>query len=175
MKLKLLSAFVLAGLAMVTQQAFAADGQITFNGTIASSTCAINGGTGANLTVTLPTVSTSTLNAAGAAAGRTAFQISLTGCAATTPVHAYFEQGPNAGTAGRLKTTLANLDIRLVNGDGTTNIDTSAADGAQSSASVTTDGTGAATLKYFAEYYANAAGIAAGSVTSSVLYTVKYN
>lgn len=160
---------------MASQQAFAADGQITFTGTIQASTCAINGGTGANFTVALPTVSTSTLNAAGAAAGRTPFQILLSGCSATTPVHAYFEQGANVGTAGRLKTSLTNLDIRLVNADGLTAIDTSAADGSQSSSSVTTDGTGAATLKYFAEYYANATGIAAGAVTSSVLYTIKYN
>lgn len=174
MKSKLLSACALIIVAMTSQQAFAADGQISFTGNIQTSTCAINSGNGTNFTVTLPTVSTSTLGTAGAAAGRTAFQIFLSGCASNTAAHAYFQPGANVGTAGRLKTSNANVDIRLINADATTIIDTSAADGLQSSTPVTTDGTGAATLKYFAEYYANAAGVTAGAVTSSVLYTIVY-
>ena len=173
MKSKLLSACLLAGVAVASQQAFAADGQITFTGTIQASTCAINSGNGANFTVALPTVSTSTLNTAGVAAGRTPFQIVLSGCQFNTAARAYFQQGSNVGTAGRLKTTNASVDIRLINGDASTPIDTSAVDGSQSSLSVTTDGTGAATLKYFAEYYANTAATA-GAANSSVLYTIVY-
>ena len=60
----------------------ATDGTISFEGTIVSQTCTINGnGTGSkNFTVSLPNVSASTLFAAGETAGRTPFNIQLTDC-----------------------------------------------------------------------------------------------
>ena len=64
----------------------AADGRITFSGTIASSTCVVEGGgatvsaaSGGNFTVGMPRVSVTALAAAGERAGDTAFHIRLSG------------------------------------------------------------------------------------------------
>lgn len=58
------------------------DGTVTINGEVVNQTCKVDGNS--DITVTLPTVSTTTLNAAGKKAGMTPFPITLTGCTATT-------------------------------------------------------------------------------------------
>lgn len=177
MKLKLLSACVFAGMAMASQQAFAADGTISFTGQIQASTCTINGGTpgSSSFSVTLPTVTAPALSAAGQTAGTTPFQIALTSCPTTLSAHTFFEPGPNTDmTTGRLKNTgtATAVQVGLLNDD-LTQIDVSKADGSQNSASAALT-SGSATLKYRAQYYAT--GVAgAGSVTSSVAYTIVYN
>lgn len=174
MNRKLLSACVLAGLAFASQQAFAADGTITFTGQIVATTCVINGGTNASFTVTLPTVSTGafTSNVAGA----TPFQIALTGCTGTgTSVHAYFE-GPGVNTSGRLANagSANGVEVQLLdNNSGSQQvINAAAGDGFQNSQPVTLQ-SGAATLNYVARYYSTAP--VAGSVQSQVAYTIVYN
>lgn len=73
--------YALSALAMVitsafTASAFAVDGTITINGQITDTTCTISVDGGSNdATVTLPTVSSTTLGAAGATAGATPFTI----------------------------------------------------------------------------------------------------
>lgn len=182
MNRKLLSACVLAGLAFASQQAFAADGTITFTGQIYANTCTINGnGSGSgNFSVTLPSaVSSTQLDVAGKTAGRTAFQIALTNCPAAANVHTFYEPGPTTDAAsGRLKNTAVagaatNVQIQLLNADGVTPIKAGFADSQQDSHSVGLVGN-AATLSYFAEYYATGAATA-GAVTSSVAYTIVYN
>lgn len=176
MNRKLLSACVLAGVALSSQQALAADGTITFTGQIYANTCTINGGSN-NFTVSLPSaVSSTQLDAAGKTAGRTAFQIALTNCPAATNVHTFYEPGPTTNGAGRLINTDAagatNVEIQLLNDDATV-IKAGFADSLQDSKSVGLDAN-AATLSYFAEYYATGASTA-GAVTSSVSYTIVYN
>jgi major type 1 subunit fimbrin (pilin) len=178
MKLKLLSAVALAALTMVSQQASAADGTITFTGLIKSPTCTINGGVpaAASFTVTLPTVGTTALTAAGKTAGTTPFSIDLTNCPAGSTPRAFFE--PDAAkidmTTGRLKNTGAatNVQVALLNDD-LTPIDVSKTDGSQNSTSATLDAAGAGTLKYRAQYYATGA-VAGGTVSASVVYTIVY-
>ena len=81
--------------ALAPNQASAVDGTINVTGTINSSTCKINGGNSpATVNVTLPTVSTTSLTAAGQTAGRTAFNLALSGCGALTKAQTYFEPGP---------------------------------------------------------------------------------
>ncbi|SPA02311.1 major type 1 subunit fimbrin (pilin) [Cupriavidus taiwanensis] len=177
---KLLAALIVAGIAMGAQLAHATDGTITFNGKVVGQTCEINGnGSGSNdFTVQLPTVSTSTLNGAGKVAGQTPFNIALTNCTpGTTNVHTFFEAGPTTdATTGNLILEAGgaqNVQIRLLNG-GTANTPIKAGftDAAQNSNAVPVTN-GAATLWYYAQYYATGAATA-GLANSSVMYSISY-
>ncbi len=176
MKHNFLSALVLAAIAMTAQVASAADGTITFTGAITGTTCTINGGgNGGNFAVTMPQVSASSMSAVNATAGRTPFNIALTGCSTQTgSVHAYFEPGASVDTTtGNLKNTGAatGVQVRLLNGDAT-KINAGSADASQNSKAATLVA-GAATLPYFAEYVRTGA-IGAGAVNSSVMYSIVY-
>ena len=164
-------------LVLATSSVFAADGTITFTGAVTAKTCTINGGT-ADFTVTLPTVSTGQLAAAGDVAGRTPFSINLTGCTADTQVATYFEPGANVDfSSGRLNNTgdAANVQVQLL-GSNNTAIPVLAVGvgGVQTNSQlVAVSGAGAADLNYYAEYYATGASTA-GSVATTVEYTIIY-
>ncbi|WP_455279517.1 fimbrial protein [Cupriavidus necator] len=178
MKIAFAPAILAAGIVFASQAAHAADGTITFNGSITAQSCTINGnGTGSkSFTVTLPTVSASTLNAAGATAGRTAFTIGLSNCTPNTGnVHTYFEAGPttdlNTGNLILDPDGAANVQIGLRNAD-LSQIKAGFADSAQNSHPVSLTN-GAANLTYYAEYVAtDVAGT--GAANSSVMYTIAY-
>ncbi|WMD18512.1 fimbrial protein [Achromobacter seleniivolatilans] len=178
MKHKLLTALIIAGTAMASQMASAADGTITFNGNVTAQSCTINGGGAAsNFAVTLPTVSTSSLAAAGQTAGRTPFSIELTNCSPTSGnVHTFFESGPTTDlTTGHLIVAQGgamNVQIGLQNGADQTDIKAGFADAAQNSKSVAISA-GSATLPYYAQYVATGAATA-GAANSSVMYTIAY-
>lgn len=159
----------------------AADGNITFNGKVTDQTCTISTPSGKDFIVTLPTVSSSTLGAVSATAGRTPFAINLTKCS-KGQVATYFEPGATVDfKTGRLnnqtKTNAANnVQIQLL---GSNNqflpILAATNNGAQTNSQwvvVANDGD-SADLNYYAEYYATAAA-GAGDVTSNVQYTIIY-
>ena len=182
MKKTLLSAALIAGFgiaAFAPLTAFAVDGTITFNGAITSKTCTVklNGGASGTGTVTLPTVSTSAFGAVGATAGQTPFSINLSGCSAgTTSAATYFEAGPTVNAAGRLISsgTATGVDLQLVNSDNSTI--TAGAAAPTTGPGLATLASGAATLSYYVRYYQNsAAAPGAGSVTSTVNYSMIYN
>ncbi|WP_323120875.1 fimbrial protein [Burkholderia alba] len=159
--------------------AFAADGTITINGQVTSQTCTISGnGGGKDFTVTLPTVSASTLATAGAAAGRTPFNIALSKCTPNSGnVSTYFEPGATVDTTtGRLVNTApggaANVQVGLLNSDNSS-IQLGAAQASQNSKPVALSG-GAATLNYYAQYVATGGAATAGSVTTTTLYSIVY-
>jgi major type 1 subunit fimbrin (pilin) len=189
LKISLLSsalALTLGVLSLSSTTAKAADGTITFNGSITGQTCDIDGnGTGGkDFTVTLPTVSKQSLPNAGATAGATPFHISLSNCSpATGNVATYFE--PN-GAAVDLATGNLNIDaggasnvqLQLLNGGANkTSIRLGAtANGADNSGSHSVAlVAGAAQLDYFVQYIAYKGAASEGSVTSRVQYTIKYN
>lgn len=180
MKIKLLSALLGTAVLAVSQSAAASDGQITFNGNITAQTCTINGNGsgGKDFTVTLPTVSTSTLTAAGQTAGRTPFNIALSACTpASGNVHTFFEPGPTTdATTGRLVLNAggaSNVQLGLLNAADFSAIKAGFADASQNSQSVAISASGAATLSYYVQYVAT--GVAgAGVANSSVLYTIAY-
>src|ERR1700754_383260 len=177
MKTKFISALILAGTAMASQFASAADGTITFNGQVTAQTCTISGNGGTNnFTVTLPTVSTSSLTAAGQTSGRTPFNIALTNCTpASGNVHTYFEPGPTFDTnTGNLIVATGgakNVELGLLNSD-FSNIVAGAADASQNSKSASID-SGKATLNYYVQYVATGAA-SAGAANSSIMYTMSY-
>ncbi|WP_175685419.1 fimbrial protein [Burkholderia anthina] len=167
-----------AGLAAAATSAHAADGTITITGEITGQTCTISGNSsGKDFTVTLPGVSTSALSASGSTAGRTPFTIGLSKCTPNSgSASVYFEPGTtvNAGT-GQLKNasgTATNVEVGLLNKDGS-NIKLGAALGSQKSQVVPISG-GTATLDYFAQYVATGGAAGAGSVDTSVMYSVVY-
>jgi major type 1 subunit fimbrin (pilin) len=113
------------------------------------------------------------LAAAGATAGDTLFNISLTGCSATTAT-AYFEAGANTdASTGRLKTNATNLQIQLLNASGSA-INVAGASTAAQATSAVNVSSGSGTQSFIARYYATGA-TSAGAVTSSVTYSMVYN
>jgi len=178
MKKSIVASLIVGALAASSQFAMASDGTITINGLVTSNTCAISGnGGGKDFTVTLPSVSAASLAVAGQTAGRTPFSINLTGCNPVDGgVHAFFEPGPTTDLAtGRLILAgggASNVQIGLLNDD-FSEIKAGAADASQNSKSVTM-AAGAATLSYYAQYYATGAAVP-GVANSSVMYTLSYN
>ncbi|RMH90931.1 type 1 fimbrial protein [Lysobacter pythonis] len=167
-------------LATVPVAASAADGTITFTGKITDKTCTISTAS-KNLAVALPTVSKTTLNAAGKTAGRTPFSLKLTGCTASSSVAAYFEPGDGVDiTTGRLKnqatsSAASNVQIQLLGANSMPLLVKAAgADGVQGNSQwVVVDSSNNATLDYYAEYYATNS-TTAGEVKGSVAYTITY-
>lgn len=185
---RILVASVIA--AAASPAAFAADGTITFTGRITGQTCTIAGNGGASdFTVALPPIGAAALNADGNAAGRTAFNITLSGCTPETGnVAVHFEAGTNTDlTTGRLRNAAvaqaATDDAAAVNPAGNVQIGvlnanfTPVAIGsvgeAQNSQSVAL-ASGAATLQYYAQYVATGGAATAGAVTTTAQYSIQY-
>lgn len=134
-------------------------------------------------TIVLPTVSTNALPS-GKTAGTTAFSIALSGCS-TGVIKARANFGPGAAidpSTGNLKNisgSAANVQLQLLNGAGSLDapagsaINLGAPNGAQNSGQYGV-ASGAATMNYYARYIANGAAAGAGSVITSVDFTIDY-
>lgn len=173
-------ALVTSIIALATSSVFAADGTLTFTGKVSGSTCEVGTEGGKSFTVNLPEVSNTSLAKAGDHSGRTQFKINLTKCSAGK-VATYFEPGSTVDAAtGNLQNTVSAshatgvqvqilgsnqlaIPIKAVGSNGAqTNsqwVDVAAAQG--------TD------LVYFAQYLATGAATA-GTVGTSVQYTIIY-
>ncbi|MGQ7933290.1 fimbrial protein [Paraburkholderia sp. D1E] len=163
----------------------AADGTITFTGTVSDTTCSINGtasGSPADFAVVLPTVSAGTLAAQGAVAGTsspTDITLALSGCSGTaTKAVAAFENGSTVDqTTGYLTNqavsgAAANVEVRLLNASLQPINVTTGLNNDISTTGATISG-GSANLKYFAQYYATGKATP-GAVNTSVQYTMQY-
>jgi type 1 fimbria pilin len=124
-----------------------------------------------NLTVTLPTTTSSALTAVGATSGKTAFSISLTCVSGATasinmttanPATATGVIAPTAGT-GFAK----NVGIQLLNSSGT-------AVAFNSAQTLGATPNGNLSIPYFAQYYVTATPVSAGLVTGTVTFTMSY-
>uniref|UniRef100_UPI00333F15AF fimbrial protein n=1 Tax=Castellaniella defragrans TaxID=75697 RepID=UPI00333F15AF len=163
------------GILACAQTAFASNGTIAFDGEITAATCTITNANNGNYSVALPKLSSSVFHDIADTAGWTAFDIKLTGCSpASGSVQAYFEAGPTvdaeSGRLNNLAADGADVQIQLRDLDGTTPIAVGSA--SAQFESINPDGT--ATLNYIAGYYALAAAVNPGLVTSSVTYTLAY-
>jgi len=181
----LLSAALIAGLgiaAFAPQTARAVDGTINITGTVTAGTCLVNGGSPATVAVALPSVQTSAMTTTGAVAGRTPFSLAITGCAAgITGATTYFEPGPTIDTTNGnlLGGGSSNVEVQLLNGAGNSAAAFSPIllgnpQASQNSGQVTI-ASGGATLNYYAQYFAKTAAVTAGSVSTSVQFTMIYN
>ncbi|SAL19853.1 fimbrial protein [Caballeronia sordidicola] len=175
-------AATLATIALASTGANAADGTITFTGAVTDTTCSIDGKTAgaADKNVTLPTVTGSTLSAAGATAGTTSptdLTFVLSGCLSETKAVARFENGPTIDQTTGYLTNQApagaqNVQVRLLNASRLPiNVVTGANNDMAGNGTAIVSGN--AELKYFAEYYATGKATA-GPVNTSVQYTVDY-
>ncbi|AXF21794.1 fimbrial protein [Burkholderia pyrrocinia] len=173
-----IAALTVAMAAALPAVSHAADGQITINGKIGSQTCTINGNDsgGTNFTVQLPKVATSSLAVGGSTAGRTPFNIALTNCTPNSGnVYTHFEPGTTVNsTTGQLvnaQGTAKNVEVGVLNGNDHSQIGIGKA--AENSTAVALSN-GAATLPYQAQYVAMGGAASAGTVNTSVLYSIMY-
>lgn len=154
-------------------------GTVTFNGKLIDETCTIDD-TSKDIIVTLPTLSTKTLSAAGNEAGSTAFDIKVKDCpAAITKVAAHFEvlNSEYDSSTGNLinqlevddpDTSATKAQVRLYNTD-STQIRIGS-----TGAAFPVDATAhTATMEYLGGYYATAQ-TTAGNVKAQVTYTLAY-
>lgn len=165
----------------------ASTGTITFNGMITGTTCDVSvDGSGADATVTLPTVSDTVLDAVGKTAGKTNFLMTLSGCTVGATgedqVAAYFQAGSTVDSStGRLKQVASganaatNVSLRL--SDGYTDNPIFAGNSNQISSNhfetISGSPAGDISLAYEVEYYAE--GVATpGLVNSNVVYSLQY-
>ncbi|BDU23188.1 fimbrial protein [Dyella sp. GSA-30] len=183
MNLKLLSSALLAA-ALAAPSAFAADGIITFNGAITTTSCLINGAApgapASSFTVTMPTVNTSSMPNISDTAGATGFRIRIggagdTNCTNGTRVYAHFEPGPTVDpTTGSLilqgTGAAAGVQIELANKLGSKIDIFNDQDSSQIKEVVANN---EATLAYISRYVRTGA-VTAGPANSSVMYTVSY-
>jgi major type 1 subunit fimbrin (pilin) len=174
---------IVAAMGAAASAAQASDGTLTILGQLTATTCTVQGNNQANdFTVTLPTLSNTVLPGSGSVAGSTGFTINLTQCTPKSGnVHTFWEYGANTLGDGNLKNngTAANVEVQLVdyNGSSPSAIDVSKADGAQDIAGATPTvsiSSGAADLQYAAQYIAPTAAAGAGSVSTSVIYSIVY-
>lgn len=167
--------------ASITQLAVAADGTINFNGELKAETCtvAVNGAVSpAASTVTLPTVATSALTAAGQTAGQTAFNIELSDCSGgAATVAAFFEAGSTVDpVSGNLKNTSGSatgVQLRLVDATNGNAIKAGSSEQVTASSRHDIGASGNVNLPYAVEYFATEA-TGPGTVVSSVTYSINY-
>jgi major type 1 subunit fimbrin (pilin) len=155
----------------------AIDGTITINGQVVANTCTVTvNGTNNSGTVTLKPAPTSALASPGSTYGDMPFNIAVTGCDSSLngkTVLPYWS-GTNVNSNGRLNNTgtATNVDLQLLNQNDSTPIALNAPEGGQGTTGATV-ASGAATMTYYARYYATGAATA-GPVTSTVNYTLIY-
>ena len=192
MKKKNLAFLVIAlGVVAGSNSAFAADGIITINGKVITSTCTLSGSAGAasgtnNVTVQLDTVPNSAFTAVNSNTGTKDFTVSLTNSTGAAACDAVTIGGLKAitltGTSGTnydatSKSYLINTDttapvtkdvyVQILNLDGTTPVDFSLTKQVAATAS------GIFPLK--ARYISKIANPAAQTVKTSINYVLEYN
>jgi major type 1 subunit fimbrin (pilin) len=163
------------GAGAIPVSSFAVDGTVTFTGQVTTSTCSIDGATGQdNKAITLPQVSSKTLQNAGDVAGATPVTIVLSGCGGQTGARVHWEPDTNVDPNGMLKniatlTPATNVVVQLLNSSlQPINVLTNG-----NNMTFTTLTAGNATLNYYAQYYA-ADAVASGGVSAVVRFSIAY-
>lgn len=174
MQKTLLSAALVAAVAAIgfapgLEAATIGSGTISITGRVVSNTCTVTTNGGA--AVVLPNVMTDALNAAGATAGATNFDINVSGCDASIASTDMQFAGTNRDANGNLNNTASGgstAQVQLLHGAAV--IDTST----QANAPTITLTSGAGSTTLTAQYYANGAAATAGAVSTSVDFTLTY-
>ncbi|RDI97222.1 type 1 fimbrial protein [Dyella solisilvae] len=166
---------------LAPQSAKAVDGTITFKGQVLAQTCTVdtiayqsNGTltTPDNRTINLPNVLATALNAAGSTAGQTGFQIQIAGCDPGLKSVTTTFSGSGIDVTNHVLSntgTSSAVEVQLL--DSSQNAIPLAATYAMPAVNLTS---GAATLQYYAQYYSKNGSAGAGSVTSTVSFTMSY-
>ncbi|MDH1612397.1 fimbrial protein [Klebsiella aerogenes] len=176
-KLMIIAAMAAAGFVGASQAA--STGTITFNGEVTATTCDANvDGQGPDATIILPTVGSNQLAVAGDTAGRTGFNIGLSNCAGTLQTaSAFFEAGNTVDlVSGRLKNTggdAQNVSLQLREMNSNESVIVAGNSNQTANATYYDISTGSADMPYSVEYFADDA-VTAGTVNSSVIYSIQY-
>ncbi|OMQ21775.1 hypothetical protein BMI79_13770 [Serratia oryzae] len=164
----------------LSASAFAADGMISFEGIVNGKTCTLDSGS-QNLTVTLPSVLTTTFSAAGTAssAAPTQFTLTASGCdVGTVSAAAVFSAGANVDSVtGNLKNTFAggtNAQVRLYKKDGLTPINLANFGDSVTNTGTVDSGTGTVSVIFFANYFGAVAPVTPGLLKTSIQYSMQY-
>ncbi len=167
--------------------ALANSGEINFKGKLTDATCTTEVEGSGNNEVTLPSMSTNTLTADGATAGKTGFNIKLSGCTlgagGVTTAAAFFEAGASVDAqSGRLNnmalTDPANaVQLQLLdmgpNSNGGKAIEVGKATQSTGTEKISIIENGETILPYAVQYYATAAATA-GVIDTNVTFTINY-
>jgi major type 1 subunit fimbrin (pilin) len=174
----LIAGFGVAAFAPQSAKAAATDGTITITGKVVAQTCKVDGnafGTSDAVAVSLPLVLAPVLTTSGAVAGKTSFQMAVTGCdASLSTVQAFFSGTNIDPTSGNLTNvgTATKVQVQLLNSSSVV-MPLNGATAALQQSPVVALSAGGATLQYFAQYISTG-GSTAGTVTTSVAFTMNY-
>lgn len=176
MKKTLITSLVAASFAVMAGGAVADTGNITFQGEITNSACSIGGGQlGADMIVSMGTISTNQFTAAGDRGPLVDFSITLIGCDTATAQSAAISFTPGAGNV---------VDARMLsleNGGGAQGVavglqDQNGADvivGGAATSYTLIDGTNNFNFKAF--YEATDAAVTAGAANAKAVFEVTYS
>lgn len=153
-------------------------GKINFTGAVTDITCNVTAG-GTTNTVILPSVPIKALKGASSTAGKTQFDMDLSGCnSPMSLVTAFFQEGDSVDSqSGRLKNINAmgakKVTLQLI--DGRTHQPIKVGNHAQiQKGNFASIRNGKAHLRYFVQYYAEDAGVTPGAINSLVTYSLTY-
>lgn len=152
---------------------------VQFKGEVSTQTCSVNiNGDEANPVVLLRTVAATKLATKGATAGETTFTVNVTGCttaASDTSIKTVFA-GNNPTTNGNLGNTgdATNVSIQLLDSDATTPLSFAVGSTATTSAMTLATGAVSTSQELTARYYAENAGVTAGTVNATAQFAITY-
>ncbi|EOV8484958.1 fimbrial protein [Klebsiella aerogenes] len=156
----------------------AADGTITFEGSVNAVTCTIDSAS-KDMSVLLPSINSSAFSAANTVATSPAvkFKISATGCdAAAVSAAAVFSTGDNVDPEnGNLNNTYpdgTDVQVRLFKADGTTAINLANYGESADNKGTVTDGK--VDIEFYANYFSKASTATPGLLKTSIQYSVQY-
>ncbi|MGU7769615.1 fimbrial protein [Burkholderia sp. MR1-5-21] len=178
MKKILLASAAASAMSFMPLAAHAYDGTVSITGSLSGASCTIKVNNGdKDGTVQLPSVGAASLASKGAVTGATNFTIALSNCTnAGKSVRAFFEAGPNVnGVDGTLynralTNAATNVAVQLLDLDRKALM---AGDVSQRNGRPVDLVGNAATMIYSAQYYSLGAATA-GSVSTSVTYSIDY-
>jgi major type 1 subunit fimbrin (pilin) len=158
--------------------AFAADGTITFEGVVNDTTCTLDTNS-QNMSVLLPSVTSTAFSGANTAASSPAVKFSLTatGCdVGAVSASVLFATGGNVdSTNGNLNNNFAggtDAQVRIYKADGTTPINL--ANYGESASNKGNIVGGNATIDFYANYFSKNAKPVAGVLKTSIQYSMQY-
>ena len=150
---------------------------INSGSTVALQGCSVNTAS-QNLTVTLPTIGSTSLTGAGTFAGQTSFPITLTCQPGTTMFITMTTANPNGTYAGVVQPTAGdakNVGVQvLYGGNSSTGSITPTAVTFNSAQNLGASPNGALSLQYYAQYFQTGTPVGTGHVSATVTFTMSY-
>ncbi|MGO4744693.1 fimbrial protein [Serratia quinivorans] len=175
MKKNLIAAAIATASILSAASAFAADGQVNFNGEIIDAACTVVNDMSNPLTVTLGQVSKTSFKQAGDTAAATSFTLQLKDCPTTVTKASVKFDGTAANGDNKVLALTQETGVATGVGIQLTDSSQSVLPLYTASASYPLVSTGVNNLDFVARYVSNAATVTAGPANSVASFTVIYN